>query len=85
MLLATAGRVAAMHPGKLTILEVRIDPQTVRRNNGKQVGAFRHVRPDMGGAVAAVAVDRCAYVGVTEVQARRLQIEGHLRDRRTGP
>ncbi len=62
-------RLAGSHPLELVLLEIRIDPQTVRRNDGEKVGALGDIGADLGGAVADIAVDRRTDFRIAQIEA----------------
>ena len=64
----------ACHPGELVLLEVRVDPEPVARDDGDQIRAGRDIGADLRRAVADKAVDRRADFGVAEIEPRGLEI-----------
>ena len=68
------------HIRQLVLLEIGIDPEPVRRDDTHEVGAVCNVGPNLSCAVADIAVDRRADLGVAEIEARGLQIRLGLRD-----
>ena len=53
-----AGRLASFHSCELILLEIGIDPQTLRRHDRQQVSALRDIGSDARRAIADIAVNR---------------------------
>ena len=61
-------RLSGLHLRQLIFLEIRVDPQAMRRNDGQQIGALRYVGPDLRSAIADIAVDRRHDLRVAEIE-----------------
>ena len=49
--------LARLHACELVFLEIGVDPEPVRRNNGQQVCPLRDIGADLGGAIADITID----------------------------
>jgi hypothetical protein len=68
------GRLAFAHACELALLEIGIDPQTVRRHDGEELGANRRIGARARTAIADDPVDRRADFGIAEIEARQFAI-----------
>ena len=62
------------HMLELAFLEVGVDPEIVRRDDRDEIGAARDIGADLGGAVADIAVDGRANLGVAEIEFGRVAV-----------
>ena len=79
-----ARRLAGLHSRELVLLEIGIDPEALRRHDGQQVGALRHIGSDPSGAIADIAANGCTDFGITEIEPGGLEIRLRLRYRSRG-
>ena len=61
-------RLSRNHMLELAFLEVGVHPKVMRRDDCDEIGAASDIGADLRGAIADIAVDRRANIGVAEVQ-----------------
>ena len=59
---------------ELAFLEVGVHPKVVRRDDRDEIGAAGDIGADLSGAIADIAIDRRANIGVAEIEFRRVKI-----------
>ena len=67
-------RLPRPHMRQLVLLEIGVDPEPLRRDDAQQIRAVRDIGTDLRGAVADIAVDRRADLGVAEIEAGGFEI-----------
>ena len=67
-------RLSRRHMLELAFLEVGVHPEVMRRDDGDEIGAACDIGADLSGAIADIAVDRRANIGVAEVELGRVEI-----------
>ena len=65
---------------ELAFLEVGVHPKVMRRDDGDEIGAASDIGADLSGAIADIAVDRRANIGVAEIKFSRVEIGLSLGD-----
>jgi hypothetical protein len=78
------GRLAGSHAGELVLLEIGIDPQTVRRHDRQQISGLRDIGADPRRAIADIAVNRRTDFGIAEIEPGGFEIGARLGNRSTG-
>ncbi len=59
---------------ELAFLEVGVHPKVMRRDDCDEIGAASDIGADLSGAIADIAVDRRANIGVAEIEFGRVEI-----------
>ena len=67
-------RLSGNHMLELAFLEVGVHPKVMRGDDCDEIGTASDIGADLGGAIADIAVDRRANIGVAEVQLGRVEI-----------
>ena len=71
-------RLAGPHSYELILLEIGVDPKTMRRNDRQQVTAWGNISTNLRRAVADKSVNGLADFRIAEIEPRRLKIGARL-------
>src|SRR6516164_6320668 len=72
-------RLPSLYSCELILLEIGIDPQTLRRHDRQQISALRDVGSDPRRAIADIAVNRSTDFRVADIEPRSVEIGPRLR------